>query len=61
MRYKKKGGETAGEQAAGAKTNTNIYTAKIVGNLQKIKAGATSGWARLGLVDLADALSNWES
>lgn len=53
--------ESAGEQAAGAKTNTNIYTAKIVGNLQKMKAGATSGWAGLGLVDLADALSNWES
>lgn len=59
MRYKKKGREAAAEQAAGAKTNTNIYTAEIVGNLQKMKAGAASGWA--GLVDLADALSNWES
>lgn len=42
MRDRKKverdrGRETAGEQATGAKTNTNIYTAKIVGNLQKIK------------------------
>lgn len=56
--------------AAGAKTNTNIYTAKIVRNLQKKKkkikqATATCYAPLLGWVGLAwstqQMLSNWES